>query len=443
MFNATKRRLTLTATGDALISQKLSVFTEPAFLEMVDVIKSADVRFTNLEMLLHKFEGYPAAQSGGTWVCADPSMLDELVWTGFNLFSWANNHTLDWGEGGLFATLDTLDQAGVVHAGVGMNLAEARRPAYLDLDQGRVALISMCSTFAEFNRAGDSRPDVVGRPGLNPLRFETSVHVDADTMKQLAQISEQFGLDAGEQLKTKLGFIKPQPEGTLNFGNLKFKQSDKRGVETVAHAGDALGNLRSIADARRQADWVVVSIHSHEILGGDLEVPAEFIPAFARQCIDAGADMVVGHGPHILQGMELYKGRPIFYSLGNFVFQNETIRHQPADFYERMGLGPEATPADVFDARNDKGARGFPAEPAYWESVIPHVTFDDGNVTELRLYPIDLGHGQPRSMRGRPLMADATLGQKIIERMDRMSAPYGTRVSWDKAGYGVVRLSAE
>jgi poly-gamma-glutamate capsule biosynthesis protein CapA/YwtB (metallophosphatase superfamily) len=443
MFNAAKRRLTLTATGDALISQKLSVFTEPAFLEMVGVIKSADVRFTNLEMLLHKFEGYPAAQSGGTWVCADPAILDELVWTGFNLFAWANNHTLDWGEGGLMGTLRTLEQAGVVHAGVGKNLAEARRPSYLDLDQGRVALISMCSTFAEFNRAGDSRPDVVGRPGLNPLRFEKSVHVDADTMKQLTQITEQFGLDAAEQLKTRLGFIKPQPEGTLNFGNLKFKQSDQRGVETVPHPSDAAGNLRSIADARRQADWVVVSIHSHEILGGDLEVPAAFMPTFARQCIDAGADIVIGHGPHIIQGMEMYKGRPIFYSLGNFVFQNETIRHQPADFYERLGLGPEATPADVFDARTDNGTRGFPNEPAYWESIIPHVTFDDGNVAELRLYPIDLGHGQPRSMRGRPVMANAALGQKIIERMDRMSTAYGTRVSWNEAGYGLVQLAAE
>jgi poly-gamma-glutamate capsule biosynthesis protein CapA/YwtB (metallophosphatase superfamily) len=407
---------------------------------MVDVIRSADVRFTNLEMLLHRFEGYPAAESGGTWVCADPSMLDELRWTGFNLYAWANNHTLDWGEGGLKATLRTLDDAGVAHAGVGLNLAQARRPAYLDLDQGRVAMVSMCATFADFGRAGHSRPDVQGRPGLNPLRFDTTVEVDEDTLTALRRINEEFRLDARDQLRLRLGMLKPPEAGTLKFGGTKFMIGENRGSHTTVNKADADGNLRSIRDAKRQADWVVVSIHSHEIAGGDLEVPAEFLPAFARQCIDEGADIVIGHGPHVLQGMEMYKGKPIFYSLGNFIFQNETIRHQPADFYERVGLGPEATPADVFDARTDNGKKGFPSEPAYWEALIPHVTWEDDKVTEIRLYPIDLGHGLPRPVRGRPMLAGEELGRKIIQRMERMSALYGTRITWNAEGYGVVEL---
>lgn len=440
MFNPLKRKLTLTATGDSLFTQRLSMFTEPNFLQMVDVIQSADVRFTNLEMLLHKFEGYPAAVSGGTWVQADPSMLKELQWLGFNLYAWANNHTLDWGEGGLIATLRTLEEAGVAHAGVGMNLAEARRPAYLDLDQGRVALVSMCSTFAEFNRAGHSRPDVQGRPGLNPLRFDTVVEVDAETLQTLERINKEFQLDAKEQLSLSLGFANPPAPGTLKFGNTKFQIGENRGVHTSVHKGDADGNLRAIRDARRQADWVVVSIHSHEIEGSNLEVPAEFFPVFARQCIDEGADVVIGHGPHVLQGMEMYKGKPIFYGLGNFIFQNETIRHQPHDFYERVGLGPEATPADVFDARTDNGKRGFPKHQIYWESIIPHVTYEDGKVTEIRLYPIDLGFELPRPVRGRPMLATKEHGKKIIEQMDRMSQPYGTRVTWNEEGYGVVVL---
>jgi poly-gamma-glutamate capsule biosynthesis protein CapA/YwtB (metallophosphatase superfamily) len=440
VYNPVKRRLSLTATGDALITQRLSMFREPAFVRMIDVIQSADVRFTNLEMLLHKFEGYPAAESGGTWVAAEPAMLDELRWTGFNLFAWANNHTLDWGEGGLKATLRTLDDAGVVHAGVGMNLAEARRPAYLDLEQGRVALIAMCATFANFGRAGHSRPDVVGRPGLNPLRFDTTVAVDEETLATLKQITDNYALDAKEQLSIRLGFAKSPEAGTLKLGNLKFKVGEARGVHTKVHEGDADGNVRAIRDARRQADWVVVSIHSHEIEGGDLETPAGFFPAYARQCIDAGADIVIGHGPHVLQGVEIYQGKPIFYSLGNFIFQNETIRHQPADFYERVGLGPDATPADVFDARTEGGAKGFPSEAAYWESVVPHITWEDGKVTEVRLYPIDLGFGLPRAVRGRPLLADDELGRKIIDRMARMSARYGAEITWNAEGYGVVSL---
>jgi poly-gamma-glutamate capsule biosynthesis protein CapA/YwtB (metallophosphatase superfamily) len=439
IYHPTHRQLTLTATGDTLISQHLSMFTEPAFLQMVDAIRSANVRFTNLEMLIHKFEGYPAAESGGTWVAAEPAILDELKWLGFNLYAWAQNHALDWGEGGLFATLRNLDAAGLVHAGVGANLAEARRPAYLDLDQGRVALISMSSTFANFGRAGHSRPDVQGRPGLNPLRFETTVEVDADTLATLQRMNEELKLDASQRLSIKLGMTKPPEPGTTTLGNLKFKVGESKGVHTVPHRGDAEGNLRSIRDAKRQADWVVVSIHSHEMNGGDLEVPAEFYQAFARECIDAGADIIIGHGPHVLRGIELYEGVPIFYSLGNFVFQNETIRHQPADFYERVGLGPEATPADVFDARASSG-KGFPANPAYWESVIPHVTWDEGRVTAIRLYPIDLGFGQPRAVRGRPQMAGPDLGRKIIEHIDRLSAGFGTRIRWSDEGYGSVEL---
>ena len=53
-------------------------------------------------------------------------------------------------------------------------------------------------------------------------------------------------------------------------------------------------------------------------------MPADFIPIFARAVIDAGADVFVGHGPHVLRGIEIYKGKPIFYSLSNFIFQNET-----------------------------------------------------------------------------------------------------------------------
>lgn len=440
LFNPTARNMTLTATGDALMTQRLSMFTEPSFLRMVELIRTSDVRFTNLEMLIHNFEGYPAAESGGTWLAAEPAILDELKWMGFNLYAWANNHTLDWGEGGMFATLRHLDAAGLVHAGVGRNLAEARRPAYLELDQGRVALISMCSTFADFGRAGNARPDVVGRPGLNPLRFDTTVEVDQETFETLKRINDDLELDAKDRLRIRLGFAKEPEAGTLKIGNQKFKLSERKGVRTRVNKIDADGNLAAIRDARRQADWVVVSIHSHEMNGGALEEPAEFLTSFARECIDAGADIVIGHGPHVLRGIEIYKGCPIFYSLGNFIFQNETVRHQPADFYERLGLGTDALPGELFDARTDKDKRGFPSQPGYWEAVIPHVTWTEGKVTAIRLYPIDLGYKLPRSVRGRPLLADPDLGEKIIREMDRMSAPFGTRVEWSSEGYGEVKL---
>ncbi|OUN00755.1 MAG: hypothetical protein BAA04_00370 [Firmicutes bacterium ZCTH02-B6] len=434
-------RLVLAATGDSLITQRLSCFTEPEFLRLREILQSADVRFTNMEMLFHNFEGYPQAQSGGTWVCAYPAIFRELQWLSFNLYAWANNHTLDWGEGGLFATLRTLEEAGAVHAGVGRNLAEARRPAYLETNAGRVALVAMCSTFNEFNRAGDSRPDVQGRPGLNPLRFETTTYVTAEQMSVLRQLDEELELGARDRLRVRLGFRQPDPEGTLTFLERRFVVGEKPAVVTTPHKGDLEGNLRAVREARRQADWVLVSIHSHEMRGGDLERPAEFLETAARAFIDAGAHAVIGHGPHVLQGIEIYKGAPIFYSLGNFIFQNDTVRHQPADFYERLGLGPEATVADLFDARSQNDTRGFPSERHYWETVVPVCTWEDGVLTRLELYPVELGFQKPRPSRGRPYLAGPERAEAIIRHLAALSEPYGTTIRWDPKGVGVVELA--
>ena len=89
--------MTMTLTGDAIITRALSPYVEPAYLEMIERIRSADMAFTNLEVLLHDYEPYPAYQSGGTWMRADPAMAEELVWAGFDMVSFANNHTGDYG----------------------------------------------------------------------------------------------------------------------------------------------------------------------------------------------------------------------------------------------------------------------------------------------------------------------------------------------------------
>ena len=82
---------------------------------------------------------------------------------------------------------------------------------------------------------------------------------------------------------------------------------------------------------------MIVSLHCHES-GANRSVPADFIPIFAKAVIDAGADVFVGHGPHVLRGIEIYKGKPIFYSLSNFIFQNETVLRMPEDSYEQYSL---------------------------------------------------------------------------------------------------------
>jgi poly-gamma-glutamate capsule biosynthesis protein CapA/YwtB (metallophosphatase superfamily) len=419
----------IAAAGDALMTRRVPLDVGRAPLR--DVLTACDARFVNLEGTLHRFEGHPQAASGGAYVCGHPDLLDDLRGLGFNLFGAANNHMVDWGEGGLLATMAALERAGAVYAGVGRHLADARAARFLETPGGRVALLAVTSTFPPHALAGEQRPDCQGRPGVNPLRFEETIHVDAPMLGQLREADRRLGLSAERDLRLRLGFVRPEPEDVAVLFGHRFRVANPPGVHTAPHAGDLAANLRWIADARRQADWVVVSVHAHEMLGGDREQPAAFIPAFCRRAVEAGADAVLGHGPHLLRGLEVYRGKPIFYSLGNFIFQNETVLRQPADFYERFGLGAEATPADVFDARAAGG--GFPADPLYWESVVAVCRFRGGGLAEIRLHPVVLGYGRPRPQRGNPEPASADIGRAIAQRVGRLSPSVG--IEWH-AGFG-------
>lgn len=430
------KKINIVAVGDSLITMKQSVHSEPEFLGMVDIIRMADLSFTNLEMLLHDFEGYPAAESGGTYVRAPPSMIEELKWMGFDLVSTANNHSLDYTYGGLLRTLEVLDDAGVPHAGTGIDLAEARKPAYIETAEGRVALIAASSTFASFGRAGATRRDMKGRPGVNPLRFEKSYFVKKETLEKLKEVARE----------AKLGEV-VQPEDAYYFLRQKFVIGDEVGVHTLPHEGDLKGNLESVRDAVRQADWVLFSLHAHEGREEDDDKPAEFIESFARACIDEGVHAFLGHGHHGIRGIEIRNRRPIFYSLGNFIFQNETVEKMPADFYETYKLDPYSrTPADAFDARQKAPPRyGYPhrkwftEDEKYWSSIIAHMRFEEDKLVELKLYPIDLGRDKPRSQRGRPMLASPESSRKTLEKVQKLSSPYGTEITIDD-NVGVVRL---
>ncbi|MFQ6053408.1 MAG: CapA family protein [Candidatus Bathyarchaeia archaeon] len=275
-----------------------------------------------------------------------------------------------------------------------------------------------------------------GRPGLNPLRYETYIVVREETMERLKRAAEEIGLPEVVQ-----------PEDAYYFLRQKFVVGEDVGVHTKPHMGDMEGNLEAVRDAARQADWVLFSLHAHAGRMGDPERPAEFIEEFARACIDAGAHAVIGHGHHAMRGIEIRDGRPIFYSLGDFIFQNETVMKMPADFYERYKLDPyRGTPADAYDARQKAPPRpGYPArkwfteEEKYWISVIPHMTFEGDRLAELRLHPIELGQNKPRSQRGRPMFAEPELAERILGIMRERSEPYGTRISVED-GVGVVEV---
>jgi poly-gamma-glutamate synthesis protein (capsule biosynthesis protein) len=434
------KKISLVATGDSLITMKQSVHSEPEFMDLVELIREADIAFTNHEMLLHDYDEdcYPSAQSGGTYTRASPDIIEELIWMGFDMVSTANNHSLDYMYGGLFSTKAYLEAAGVPHAGTGKDLQEARQPTYMDTAKGRVALIAAASSFAPLGRAGAARRDMHGRPGLNPLRYDSWFTVKKETLEELKALEKEMNMPE---------LVQPEDPDTFYFMGKKYVAGEDVGEHTKPNKADMEGNLESIRDAARQADWVLFSIHAHEGRWRDSEQPADFLEEFNRAAIDAGAHAVIGHGHHAMRGIEIRDGKPIFYSLGNFIFQNQTVQKMPADFYERYKMDPySGTPADAYDARMKSTPRfGYPEhkwfayDEKYWISVLPSMEFEGDRLTKLELHPVQLGQDLPRSQKGRPMLAKGELANKILGIIKKLSKPYGTEIV-KKKGVGVVKL---
>ena len=416
----------LAAVGDLIYLRPMLATLEKQAPDMLRILRGADVTFGNFETTaldLATFKGSPQAESGGTWMLADPGVPKEVAAMGIDIVGHANNHATDWGVEGMFETLKLLDAAHLVRAGTGRTMAEARAPAYYDGPQGRVALVSATTTFTPMTPAADPLGRVPGRPGANTIRSTEVGQVSEADLAVLARIT-----------------------GTKPGAPVRIKGRDFRAVEapttpmTIGYdlnPKDLAANLLAVRQARQNGNFVVFSLHNHEP-GNASQTPADFAPGLAHQIIDAGADVYMGHGPHQLRGIEIYKGKPIFYSLGNFAMMNNSLDDVPADMFDQFGVTPgSVTTPELLQARN---AKSF-SDPNLYESVIATTHFRDGRLTEVRLYPIDLGVTAAGAARGVPHMADAATGARILERLQRLSEPFGTRIDIVK-GVGIIRVAA-
>ncbi|MDB6045623.1 MAG: hypothetical protein JWM63_4174 [Gammaproteobacteria bacterium] len=429
-----QNEMVFVATGDSIINRRLSTSSLPGVDKMFGVIRKADVAFTNFETQIHDFNLAGAQQSGGTYMGSPRFVTDELAWAGFDLLGLANNHQNDYGVDGMRSTLAALAQTKFVYAGVGENLALARRPGYLDTPKGRVALISVAATFPDAIIAGAQRPDMRGRPGINPLRHSTTYTVTQETYDTLAKLKGPASANMGE------GGGDESKDGSLSWSGARYVVGKEIGVSTKANKKDIEELSAEVRNAREQADWVMVSIHAHEsATPAERGKPAEFTVEFAHAMIDAGADMMVAHGPHVLRGIEIYKGKPIFYSMGNFIMENDLVELQPADNYEKTGLGDSALVSDYYDKRSKNDTVGFPADRKYWQSVVAEIVYtNDRTLKEIRLHPISMGFGQTRIKRGQPYPAPEAEAAQIAKDLEELCAPFGTTAHYKN---GVVTLS--
>jgi poly-gamma-glutamate synthesis protein (capsule biosynthesis protein) len=333
--------------GQSLIQHDLRTQGWKDMLVFTRMFAGADACFTDLETTIIGSHGGAVTRDPALLHRAPPEVIDCLTDMHVNLFATANNHAFDVGTGGIGDTIDALVQRHQSYAGSGADLAAASAPGYRKSAAGAVALVAMAT--GKIRDGGAATPQ---RAGVNEIRQESP--------------------------------------GVLN-------------EEDVGRF------LASIAQARKQADLVIAYNHNHYWEAQIADIPP-WQKQLARRCIDAGASIFVSHGAPILQGIEVYRGRPIFYDLGNFLYQSPGADNP---------YGPET-----------------------WRSVIADCRFDGDTMTSATLTPITLnpeGLNGPGDFetKGRPAIANGDSARSILDHVSQMSAPLGTQI---RVADGVGRL---
>jgi poly-gamma-glutamate synthesis protein (capsule biosynthesis protein) len=375
--------ITVVLTGQSMIRSDLRT-TRPSALPVIQGMLNGDVVFTNLEAAVAE-PGETIHEGRG--FLAPPEALDALTAMGFNLLALSGNHAFDLKEAGVRNTLRGTDRRKIAHAGTGNSIAEAAAPVYLQTPKGTVALVASASgLIAAAARA------TAERPGVNELRVML-----------------------GDR----------ENEATADLPG---------GPENSPHPEDAKRILQSIRDARQRASLVIVYQHNHVFANRSFSTlfteglperlaPNPWLVKWTHDEIDAGADIIVMHGAPLLHGVEIYRGRPIFYDLGNFIYN----------------VPPTLTYID---------------EPMAWESVVATVQFEGGTqssaqrpaqraLKSITLRPIvlnNIGDGQPDVQnayatntflhtRGLPTPATGARAGYILERLSSASKPFGTTMA--------------
>lgn len=428
---------TLVAVGDIINVRPISQVS--SFAPIGKLVEDADVTFGNFEGTVVDSQDLPTwveAETGGGAILMDPLVPPDLKKIGFDLVARANNHALDLGVTGMRLTTAALKQAGLIQAGVGMSQGTARAPAFLDTPHGRIGLVSATATFTSMSRSGPPIPGEPARPGVNALRTSVYHLVTAKEMRALKGLADesreadrkqstpQTGLP--DMTRATAGLLENHPDRLELFG-VQYMVGDHHGYHFQMDKGDLRDILLNVEDAKKSSDFVIVSLHAHAP-DSSIQTPADFAPSFAHDAIDEGADAVVMHGPHQLRGIEIYKGRPIFYSLGNFIFQIDIIQPIEPDIYDDYELDPrDSSPVDVSEKEDELDF----ANPFMYQSVVATMTFGSCGVTRIELTPIDLHQDWRLADRGVPTPASPTMARTIIDRLQKLSQPYGTDIHFD------------
>lgn len=421
-----------TAVGDAIIQRRIQR-DYIGYKELAPYINQGDAKFFNLETTLNcEGEVYGSQFSGGTYIRADPKVLYDLEKFGFNMTSFNNNHALDFSYGGLEDTLDALNKSNFIHAGVGRNLAMASAPRYLETERGRIALISLNTSFDPTMMAGNENGRFQGRPGINGIRIREKLTVTDEELYFIERLAKGLKINMGKEIARNEGYLERLDGSYTELGDLRFYRGERVERRLEINEIDMARVEKAIYEARFGADYVMLSIHSHQIDGESKEDVPTFLSTLAHRCIDLGADAIVGHGPHLLRPIEVYKEKPIFYSLGDFILELYSVEMAPSDFFERYGVDRNDTIYALLKKRSRNFTVGLMEDKKMMESVIPFWETDGENkLVSLTLMPIELIRHCNKSQMGLPRRAADI---SFIERLAEMSRQYGVTMHIESDG---------
>jgi len=426
------------ACGDALFSSRN--LARRLDRKLVESFAAADAVFANAEFCCPRPGTPPAPRRFTTAV--RPEVLDEFRDLNIRLVSFANNHTGDFGPQGVIDTLEAAEARSLIPGGIGRSLYEARAPRFLDTPNGRIGFVAASATRAADFTASAPGSGIVARPGLSPLRFGRAYVLPDAEFRQMQRIDEMLGTAASRREVVDVEVMKDPGPDVLNFGSvfegsLRIERGERAHVRYFMDERDCKAILESVEDAASRSDCVLVSLHTHEGVDENWYAPrpAPFVEAFAHRAIDAGAHAVLGHGAHMLRGVELYKGRPIFYNLGSLMMEFEAgEQRMTPEMYEGFGFGVDTLPSRMHRSRvaDGEGKRiGFYADPKFSRGCAAVCDFDGGDV-KVRLVPLDLDLNRSRpAERGLPYPASPALGRQIADDMTRLSQYWATRIDYD------------